>query len=78
MKKIEVFGTGCKKCITTENMIKQKALEIGVEIDILHISDAIEIASRGIIRTPAIMIDGKLVHSSGVPDDLEIEQWLRQ
>lgn len=77
MKKIEVFGTGCKKCVTTEEMIKNKAKEMGAEIDLHHIYDPIEIASRGIISTPAVMVEGKLVHKGGLPNRADIEGWIR-
>jgi len=77
MKKVEVFGTGCKKCITTEEMIKNKAQAIGAEIDLQHIYDPVEMASRGIMSTPAEMVDGKLVHKGGLPSDAEIEEWLK-
>lgn len=77
MIKVEVFGTGCSKCVTTEDMIKLKAEELGVEIDIVKITDPVEIASRGIMSTPAVIIDGKLVHRGGLPDRKEIEQWLK-
>ncbi|MDD3019897.1 MAG: thioredoxin family protein [Alphaproteobacteria bacterium] len=77
MKKVEVFGTGCKKCITTEEMIKTKADSIDAEIDLHHIYDPVEIASRGIMTTPAVMVDGKLVHKGGLPDAAEIEDWLK-
>ncbi len=77
MKKIEVFGTGCKKCIQTEDMIKSKAKEIGVEIELSHIFDPVEIATRGIMTTPAVMVDGKMVHKGGLPQDAEIENWIK-
>lgn len=76
MKKIEVFGTGCKKCITTEEMIKNKAHAMGAKIDLQHIYDPVEMASRGIMSTPAVMVDGKLVHKGGLPNDAEIEEWI--
>ena len=77
MKKIEVFGTGCKKCITTEDMISQKAKELGIEIEMHHINDIAQIASRGIMSTPAVMVDGKLVHKGGLPSNAEIEEWIK-
>jgi len=77
MKKIEVFGSGCKRCASTEDLIKIKAKELGIEIDLHYIKDPIEIASRGIITTPAVIIDGKLVHKGGIPSNEEIEKWLR-
>lgn len=77
MKKVEVFGTGCKKCVTTEEMIKAKADAIGAKIDLHHIHDPVEIASRGIMSTPAVMVDGKLVHKGGLPSDADIEEWIK-
>ena len=77
MKKVEVLGTGCKKCLTTEDMIKNKAAAMGAEIDLQHIFDPVEIASRGIMTTPAVMVDGKLVHKGGLPSDADIEGWIK-
>jgi small redox-active disulfide protein 2 len=77
MKKVEVFGTGCKKCITTEEMIKSKAEELNADIDLQHIYDPVVIASRGIMTTPAVIVDGKLVHKGGLPDNDDITEWLK-
>jgi len=77
MKKVEVFGTGCQKCVATEDLIKRKADDLGTEIDLQHIYDPIVIASRGIMTTPAVMIDGKLVHKGGLPSEQEVESWLK-
>jgi len=77
MKKVEVFGTGCKKCVVTEEMIKNKAEQIGAEIELIHIYDPVEIATRGIMSTPAVMIDGTLVHKGGLPDLADVEVWLK-
>jgi len=76
MTKIEVFGTGCKKCITTEEMIKAKAESLGKSINLVHIHDPIEIASRGIMTTPAVIVNGKLVHKGGLPTETDIATWL--
>ena len=77
MKKVEVFGTGCKKCVTTEELIKNKAGQMGAEINLEHVYDPVAIASKGIMTTPAVMVDGKLVHEGGLPDNSEIEIWLK-
>lgn len=77
MKKIEVFGMGCAKCNSIEDMIKAKAEEMGVEIELTHTLDPVEIAVRGIITTPAVAVDGKVVHKGGVPNNDEIESWLK-
>ena len=77
MKKVEVFGTGCKKCVATEDLIKCKADSLGVDIDLQHIYDPVEIVSRGIMTTPAVMVDGTLVHKGGLPGEQDIESWLK-
>ncbi|QQR91681.1 MAG: thioredoxin family protein [Myxococcales bacterium] len=78
MKKIEVFGTGCKKCVSTEESIRQMATKMDVPVDIQKVNDPVAIATRGIITTPAVMIDGKLVHKGGVPEDKDIAKWLSE
>ncbi len=77
MKKVEVFGTGCKKCVLTEELIKNKATNLGIDIDLKHIYDPVEIASRGIMSTPAVIVDGTLVHRGGLPNENDIESWLK-
>jgi small redox-active disulfide protein 2 len=77
MKKVEVFGTGCKKCVTTEESIRLIAQQMGAELDLQHVYDPVQIASRGIMTTPAVIVDGKLVHKGGVPTKNEIESWLK-
>ena len=77
MLKIEVLGTGCKKCVTTEDRIKNIADAKGADIDLHHIYDPVEIASRGVISTPAVIVDGTIVHKGGLPSDKEIEKWLK-
>lgn len=77
MKKIEVLGTGCKKCVSTENMIKEKATELGIEIDLIKVKDPVDIASRGVMSTPAVIVDGKLVHKGGLPSSEDIADWLK-
>jgi len=77
MREIEVFGTGCKKCIATKERIKVKADELGIDITITEVKDPVDIASRGIMSTPAVIVDGKLVHKGGLPESDEIAAWLR-
>lgn len=39
--------------------------------------DPVEIATRGVVSTPAVIVDGKLVHKGGVPHEAAIEEWLK-
>lgn len=78
MKTVEVFGTGCRKCVSVEEAIRDTAHKVGVAINLQHIHDPVEIAARGIIATPAVMVDGRLVHKGGVPEEAEIVSWLNE
>lgn len=76
MKNVIVYGPGCKRCETTEAMVKDTAASLGIEIEIQKISDARSIAMAGVMSTPGIAVNGKLVHAGGLPDPTKIEGWL--
>lgn len=75
--KIEVLGTGCKKCVTTAERISEAAAALQVTADVEKVTDPATIMGYGVMSTPAIAVDGKLVHSGSVPDRSTIEGWLR-
>ena len=77
MKTVKVFGPGCKRCETTEAMVKEAASRLGIEVVVEKMTDAKSIAVAGIMSTPGISIDGKLVHAGGLPDAAKLEAWLR-
>jgi small redox-active disulfide protein 2 len=76
MKQIKVLGSGCINCRTTAKRIEEVAQERGVEIDLQKVERIEDIAAAGVMRTPGVIIDGKIVHSGGVPDREKIAQWL--
>ncbi|MFW5927040.1 MAG: thioredoxin family protein [Wenzhouxiangella sp.] len=78
MKKIEVLGTGCKKCVNTADQIQALADELGVEVEVEKVTDPAAIMSYQVMSTPGVVIDGKLVHSGSVPDRARIESMLKQ
>ena len=77
MKDIKVYGPGCKRCVTTEEMVKAAAEKLGVEVTVEKVSDMAAIARAGVMSTPGISIDGKLVHAGGLPDAAKLEGWLK-
>jgi len=76
MKKIEVLGTGCKKCVNTADQIQALADELGVEVEVEKVTDPATIMGYQVMSTPGVAIDGKLVHSGSVPDRGRIESIL--
>jgi len=57
-------------------MIERVAKDVGVKVDITKIEDRAEILQRGIAATPAVMVDGVLVHSGGIPAHEAVQAWL--
>jgi small redox-active disulfide protein 2 len=76
MKTVKVYGPGCKRCEATEAMVKDAASRLGVEVAVEKVTDAKSIAMAGVISTPGISVDGKLVHAGGLPDAAKLEGWL--
>jgi small redox-active disulfide protein 2 len=76
MKNVKVLGTGCSNCKSTVALIEQAAQIKGIEISLQKIEDIQDIMSYGVMSTPAVVIDGKVVHAGGVPSRDKIEQFL--
>ncbi len=76
--KIEVLGRGCANCRRLEENAKEAAGMAGVEAEVVHIYDEMEIARRGILRTPGLYVDGKLVSYGRVPSAGDIAAWLSE
>jgi small redox-active disulfide protein 2 len=76
MKTVKVYGSGCKRCEATEAMVKDAASRLGIAVEVEKVTDAKFIAMAGVMSTPAISVDGKLVHAGGLPDAAKLEGWL--
>jgi small redox-active disulfide protein 2 len=76
MKSIKVLGTGCANCKTTLKLIETAAKEKGVEIQLEKVEQLQEIMAFGVMSTPGVVVDGKVVHAGGVPSRDKINGWL--
>ena len=76
MKEIKVLGTGCANCKSTLRLIEDAAKAKGVEVRLEKVEDLKAIMGYGVMSTPGVVIDGKVVHAGGVPEREKIEQWL--
>jgi small redox-active disulfide protein 2 len=76
MVTIEVLGHGCANCAQLEEHARQAVAMAGVEAAIVKVSDDREIASRGVLATPGLVIDGRVVSTGRVPSAGDIAQWL--
>lgn len=73
---IKILGSGCRKCITLEEHARIGAAELGIETSIERIHDPIAIAGYGVMRTPALVIDGQVVVAGRVPAAQEVQSLL--
>lgn len=72
---IKVLGTGCSNCKNTIALIEQVAREKGAAITLAKVEELRDIMSYGVMSTPGVVIDGKVVHAGGVPSRDKIEKW---
>jgi small redox-active disulfide protein 2 len=77
MKKIEVLGPGCGNCKRLEATVRAVVERTGVEAEIHHVVDYGEIAARGVMSTPGLVIDGVVVSAGRVPTSEQVEAWLQ-
>ena len=73
---IKVLGTGCANCKTTIALIEQIAQAKGVSVTLSKVEELRDIMGYGVMSTPGVVIDGKVVHAGGIPAPDKIEKWL--
>lgn len=76
--KIEVLGTGCPKCRKVEQMIMGALKKLGSDAIVVHVTDLNEIIERGVMMTPAVIIDGVKKLEGRMPTEDQIRKWLGQ
>ncbi|MGC8955725.1 MAG: thioredoxin family protein [Fervidobacterium sp.] len=77
VKKVEVLGSGCPKCKQTIKILEMAIKELGLEIDVEKVQDIEEIIKRGIVATPAVAINEKVILSGKIPTLDEAKQLLQ-
>jgi small redox-active disulfide protein 2 len=74
--KVEVLGSCCGNCDRTMDLIADVAKEKGAAIDLVKVTDIKQIMGYGVMSTPGVVVDGKVVHAGGMPTRTKVEQWL--
>lgn len=77
MMEIKVLGAGCRNCETLIENAKAAAVELGIEAGVVKVTDYGEILGFGIMATPGLVIDGKVVSSGKVPSKEDIKKFMR-
>jgi len=71
--KIQVAGPGCARCDATEKNVVEACRQLGLDAEVTHVRDMLQIAKLGVRVTPAVVVDGKVVAAGKIPavDDLK-------
>jgi len=73
MVKIEVLGSGCANCQRLEALAREAVAKLGVQAEVAHVTDIKEIMARGVMATPGLAVNGKVVSKGRVPSAAELE-----
>ncbi len=75
---IKVLGPGCAQCDKLEQDVMDLLSEINLPADLEHVRDVVKIAEYGVIGTPALLINGKVMCSGRNPSKTRLKQWLEE
>ena len=70
---IKILGTGCPKCKTLEKLTREVVEQNGIDATVIKVEDIVDIMNYGVMMTPALVVDGKVVVKGRVPSAAEIK-----
>jgi small redox-active disulfide protein 2 len=76
MMEIKILGPGCAKCKTLDKLTREVVEKNGISASITKVEDIMEIMKYGVMSTPALVIDNKVVVKGRVPSADELKQLL--
>jgi small redox-active disulfide protein 2 len=75
---IKVLGPGCPRCEQTEKNVKEAVAEVGVDAQVIKVTDAMEISNYGVFITPGVLVDGEVKSAGKIPSKDEIKTWIKK
>ena len=73
---IKILGTGCPKCKALEKVTRDVVAENGIDANVTKVEDIMDIMKYGVMTTPALVVDGKVVLKGHVPSKEEVKELL--
>ncbi len=77
MLSIKVLGPGCANCRKLEEVAREAVAATGIEAEISKVTDMQQIIAYDVLKTPGLVINGKLVSSGRIPAPATVAEWLR-
>lgn len=71
---IKVLGPGCTNCVTLTRIVEEAVAELGVTANVIKVEDYADIASHGVMSTPALIIDGAIAVAGRVPTHRRVRE----
>ena len=76
MKTITVYGPGCMKCQKAEEIVKQTVEAMGIQANVVKVSDIQKMVAAGVMSTPAVAVDGVVKLAGRIPRADEVREWI--
>ena len=76
--KLEILGTGCPKCKKLTELATEVVKELGISAEIGKVEKISDIMNYGVMVTPALAIDGKVVVAGRIPSKDEMKKWIAE
>lgn len=74
--KIQVAGPGCARCDAAEKNVLEACRQLGLDAEVTHVRDMLQIAKLGVRMTPAVVVDGKVIVAGKIPSVDDLKQLL--
>jgi small redox-active disulfide protein 2 len=76
MLNIKVLGSGCENCKKVEGIAHKVVLTMGLQAEVIKVTDWAEIKKYPILGTPGLVINEKVVCAGRIPSEAEVNTWL--
>lgn len=77
MMNIKILGGGCANCKRLEQITRKVAEDNQIAAEFDHVTEYADIMKFGVMSTPALVVDGKVLSSGRIPSEAEITTWLK-
>jgi small redox-active disulfide protein 2 len=76
MLTVKVLGSGCENCKKVESITRKVVTTMGMQVDVVKVTDWDEIRKYPILGTPGLVINEKVVCAGRIPSEAEVTTWL--